>query len=240
MKINKRVVIIIMLVLPALLYLVFVYGLRDVFFQTLNYVGPKTVVESVDAEGQTTFDTTYYAIPDFSFTNQDGQTITRDSLKGKIYVASFFFATCPTICPAMNFNLSQIQNRFKGFDDFYIISHTVNPEKDSVEALRKYVLNEDLNTARWHFVTGTRDELYGIAASYFLSAFEDELSPGGFLHSQNVVLVDWEGHIRSRKDDNGNIVAAYDVLDITQLKDLEEDIKVLKAEYEKYKHNLKK
>jgi protein SCO1/2 len=240
MKINKRVAIIVLLVLPALLYLVFVYGLKDVFFITLDYVGPSTVEEKIAEDGTVSYDTIPYTIPDFSFINHDGATVTSQQMRGNIYVASFFFATCPTICPAMNFHLGEIQSRFKGYDDFYIISHTVNPEKDSVQALHKYTIDQDINTNHWYFVTGNREELYGIAERYFLSAYEDDLSPGGFLHSQNVVLIDWDGHIRSRKDDNGNIIGAYDVLDVTQLKDLEEDIKVLKAEYERYKHNLKK
>ncbi len=240
MKMNKRVVIIGMLILPALLYLVFVYGLKDVFFKTLTYVGPKEVVENFDANETAKFDTVYYTIPDFSFTNQEGKTVTNKDMLGNIYVASFFFATCPTICPNMNFHLGEVQSRFKGFDDFYILTHTVNPDHDSVEVLAEYVVDHNINTNKWHFLTGNRDAIYSAAQSYFLSAYEDELSPGGFLHSQSVVLVDWNGHIRSRRDDFGNAIGAYDVLDVIQLKDLKEDIKVLKAEYEKYKHNLEK
>lgn len=239
MKINKRVVVISLLVLPAFLYLVFVYGLKDVFFVTLEYIGPKTVTERVE-DNKTVFDTAHYTIPPFSFTNFDGRTITNKELKGNIYVASFFFTTCPTICPKMNFHLTEIQSRFAAFDDFYLLSHTVDPERDTVAALAKYVADKGFETNHWYFVTGERDKLYAAAKSYFLSAYEDELAAGGFLHSQNAVLVDWEGRIRSRKDDNGNTVAAYDLLDITQLKDLEEDIKVLKAEYEKHKHFLEK
>ena len=239
MKNNKRVAIIAILVLPAFLYLVFVYGLKDVFFITLDYIGPTEVKERVE-DGETVYDTIPYTIPDFRFTNFDGRTITQDEMRGNIYVASFFFTTCPTICPKMNFHLTEIQSRFAAFDDFYLLSHTVDPEKDSVAALAEYVSTSGFETDQWYFVTGGRDELYAAAESYFLSAYEDELTPGGFLHSQNAVLVDWNGHIRSRVDDNGNPIGAYDLLDITQLKDLEEDIKVLKAEYEKYKHNLEK
>lgn len=239
MKNNKRVAIIALLVLPAFLYLLFVYGLKDVFFVTLKHIGPTEVKERV-VDNQTIYDTIPYTIPDFSFTNYDGRTVTQDDLKGNIYVASFFFTTCPTICPKMNFHLTEIQSRFKAFDDFYLLSHTVDPEKDTVEALREYVEKNGFEAEHWYFVTGTRDKLYAAAEGYFLSAYEDELTPGGFLHSQNAVLVDWDGHIRSRVDDNGNPVGAYDLLDITQLKDLEEDIKVLKAEYEKYKHNIEK
>lgn len=232
---KARVVLIAMLVLPVFVYLLFVYGLKDVFFETLPYIQ----VEEL-SDGRPTGDSAVYIVPDFQFTDQNGEIITQDSLRGNIYVASFFFASCPTICPAMNFHLQQIADRFKGFDDFYILSHTVDPERDSVEALKSYAVDNGFDKPNWIFVTGPRDALYDAAKSYYLSAYEDELAPGGFLHSQSVVLVDWEGKIRSRKDEFGNLIGAYDVLDITQLNDLEEDIKVLKAEYERHKHNLEK
>lgn len=234
---KTRVVLFGVLVLPALLYLTFVYGLKDVFFETLPKI---TMVKEVIENGQMRFDTIPYTVPDFSFINQDGQIINRDSMKGNMYVASFFFATCPTVCPAMNFHLLQVQERFKAFDDFYILSHTVDPAKDSLPVLKSYAKKLNADTRSWHFLTGERDDIYNAAASYYLSAYEDILSPGGFFHAQSVVLVDWDGHIRSRKDDQGNLIGAYDVLNVTELNALKEDIKVLKAEYERYKHNLKK
>ncbi len=232
---KARVVLITMLVLPVFVYLLFVYGLKDVFFETLPYV---KVAELNN--GSPTGDSVAYVVPDFAFIDQNGEEVNQDSLRGNIYVASFFFATCPTICPAMNFHLQQIADRFKGYDDFYILSHTVDPEKDTVEALKAYAKNNGFDKPNWYFVTGDKDAIYTAARNYYLSAYEDELAPGGFLHSQSVVLVDWEGRIRTRKDENGNLLGAYDVLDVTQLNDLEEDIKVLKAEYERYKHNLNK
>lgn len=235
MKNTSRVVLISMLVLPVFIYLLFVYGLKDVFFQTLPIIQNPEIVD-----GRPTGDSIAYRIPDFYFINQDGNVVTNDSMLGNVYVVSFFFATCPTICPAMNFNLLQIQKRFSGFDEFKMLSITVDPEKDSTEALRKYANELGANTAKWQFATGDKDAIYVAARGYFLNAYEDQLAPGGFLHSQSVVLVDWDGHIRSRKDDKGNFIGAYDVLDATQLNALEEDIKVLMAEYERYKHNLEK
>jgi protein SCO1/2 len=223
-----------MLVLPAFIYLLFVYGLKDVFFQTLPLVHTPVMVD-----GRPTGDSVAYQIPDFRFINQNGAVVNRDSMLGNVYVASFFFANCPTICPAMNFHLLQIQNRFKGFDDFKLLSHTVDPKRDTVEALNRYATQLGA-TRKWQFVTGNEEAIYAAARGYFLNAYEDQLAPGGFLHSQSVVLVDWDGHIRSRRDDFGNLIGSYDVLDVTQLNDLEEDIKVLMAEYERYKHNLEK
>lgn len=233
---KARVVVIALLILPAFVYLVFVYGLKDVFFEMLPKITtPVPIVENGITTG---FDTVAYQVPPFKFTNQDGKVVTQESMKGNIYVASFFFATCPTVCPAMNFHLLQVQNRFRGLDDFYILSHTVDPEKDTIEVLKAYAKKLNINTEKWHLLTGSKEDLYSAAAGYYLGAYPDDLSPGGFFHSQNVVLVDWDGHIRSRKDDYGNMIGSYDVLDATQLKDLIEDIKVLKAEYERYKHNL--
>ena len=234
MKNTTRVVLLSMLVLPAFIYLLFVYGLKDVFFQTLPLVQTPVL-----QDGRPTGDSVAYQIPDFSFINQDGTVINRDTMLGNVYVASFFFANCPTICPSMNFHLLQIQNRFKSFDDFKLLSITVDPKRDTVAALKEYAKNLGA-TKKWQFVTGDEDAIYAAARGYFLNAYEDQLAPGGFLHSQSVVLVDWAGNIRSRRDDNGNLLGAYDVLDVTQLNDLEEDIKVLMAEYERYKHNLKK
>jgi protein SCO1/2 len=128
---KARVVLIAMLVLPVFVYLIFVYGLKDVFFETLPYVK----VEVLE-EGRPTGDSTAYIVPAFAFTDQNGDRVTQENLRGNIYVASFFFASCPTVCPAMNFHLQQIADRFKGFDDFYILSHTVDPQRDSVRGLK--------------------------------------------------------------------------------------------------------
>lgn len=226
----NRAVLIAVLVLPALLYLFFVYGQKKVFFKTLDYVGPKEVV----ADG----DTNYYSVPEFNLVSSDGTPITADSMDSTIYVMSFFFATCPTICPAMNFHLNEIESRFKGYENFKLLSITVDPAKDSVEALAAYAKMRNYNTDKWLFATGEQTEIYELAKKVYLNAFEDQTAEGGFLHSTNAILVDWNGHIRSRKDDNGNLMGSYDVLEVVQLNDMESDIKVLIAEYEREKHNL--
>lgn len=227
----QRVALIAVLVLPALVYIIFVYGQNEVFFQTLDYVGEKTYDE---ASG----DTVYYEIPEFSLTSAGGEEINKEVMDSTIYLVSFFFATCPTICPAMNFHLNDIENRFKGYPDFKLLSITVDPEKDSVEALAAYQKERNYREGKWIFTTGDKTHIYSLAKSLFLNAFEDQTAEGGFLHSTNAIIVDWNGNIRSRKDDFGNIVGSYDVLDVTQLNDLESDIKVLIAEYERDKHNL--
>jgi len=227
----QRVALIAVLVLPALVYIIFVYGQNEVFFQTLDYVGEKSYSEELR-------DTVYYDIPEFSLISAQGEEINKEMMDSTIYVVSFFFTTCPTICPAMNFHLNKIENRFKGYPNFKLLSITVDPEKDSVQALAEYQKERNYREGKWIFTTGDKTSVYALAKSLFLNAFEDQTAEGGFLHSTSVVIVDWNGRIRSRKDERGNIVGSYDVLDVTQLNDLESDIKVLIAEYERDKHNL--
>jgi protein SCO1/2 len=231
-SIFNRAVLIAVLVLPALLYLFFVYGQNEVFFQTLKYVGPKTVV-TTDAG----VDTVYYEIPEFDLQGTNGGAVNNETMDSTIYVLSFFFATCPTICPAMNFHLNEVERRFKGYPEFEMVSITVDPEKDTPEKLAQYQKVNNYNADKWRFLTGDKAHIYALAKGVYLNAFEDQTAEGGFLHSTSAILIDWNGNIRSRIDDNGNSVGSYDVLDITQLNDLEEDIKVLIAEYEREKHN---
>jgi len=127
----NRAVLIAVLVLPALLYLFFVYGQNEVFFQTLKYVGPKTAV-TTDAG----VDTAYYEIPEFDLQGTDGGAVTNETMDSTIYVLSFFFATCPTICPAMNFHLNEVERRFKGYPEFEMVSITVDLKRTLQENWR--------------------------------------------------------------------------------------------------------
>lgn len=229
----KRVVLITLLVLPFLVYFTMVYSAEENFFVPLKYLGPDQITETKQTDGTVVYDTSQYTIPYWEYTSQDDSIVSSDDLKGKIYVANFFFATCPSICPAMNFNVKQIQDRFKGFEDFRIVSFTVDPKHDTVEVLKAYERTMDAEPGRWYFLTSKELNPSETAASYFQSAMPDSLADGGFLHSQNLVLIDWEGRIRSGIDDLGNVKAVYDGLSVAEIGDLKDDIKVLIAEYEK-------
>ncbi|MCR9154939.1 MAG: SCO family protein [Bacteroidetes bacterium] len=229
-----KAVLITLLVLPSVLYFIFVYGAEGNFFVTLDYVGPKTVVEK-EVEGELVSDTLYYKIPPFQFTTQDNELLSSEDMLGKIYVANFFFSTCPTVCPAMNYNLQQVQDRFIGYEYIDFLSFTVDPDHDTVEVLKAYEQKIGAVNGRWYFLTGEKEEIYKTAANFFLSAQVDEDAPGGFLHSENLVLVDWEGRIRSRKDEQGNLKAVYSGTSPVEINELKDDIKVLIAEYEKTK-----
>jgi len=179
-----------------------------------------------------------YSIDDFSFINQDNDTITNDSLAGSIYVANFFFTSCPSICPIMTRNMSYLQDKLSVFPNIRFLSHTVDPANDTPEKLRTYVSmmqqkNININLSNWDFVTGDKDKLYESAANYFVNASVDSLAPGGFLHSEYFILIDKQGRVRSGIDKNGNAVGAYDGTNEVQMKDLINNINVLMAEYKR-------
>lgn len=175
------------MLLPSLFYLFLHTGVNN--FKRLPIIGPK----EVQANG----DTLYHTIPDFSFTNQNGEKVTQADFEGKIYVADFFFATCPTICPKMATHMLELQKHFYDRKDFRLLSHTVNPSHDSVEVLRAYADKVHAMDSVWTFVTGDKEDIYQVAfEGYFANAMVDDLAPGGFLHTSNLILVDKQGRIR--------------------------------------------
>lgn len=149
-------------------------------------------------------------VPAFSFTNQDGKTITNANYEGKVYVVEFFFTTCPTICPKMNANLIQIQNTFKGFDNFGVASFTINPEYDTPEILKTYANQYGVTNPHWHLMTGNKEAIYKLSNEGFnLYTAQEDTAAGGFEHSGNFALIDKNGFIRSRKDEFGNPIIYY-------------------------------
>jgi len=233
-RVFKWAVLVTLLLLPFFVYFIFVYSAEENFFRPLEYVGPSEIKKIETAEG-IRFDTIPYTVEPWKFTSHLNKTLLSDSLKGKIYLASFFFTRCPSICPSMNFQIRQFQERFGGFDQFRILSFTVDPEYDSPDVLKAYARRMNANSELWYFLTGEKDQLYRTASHYLQSAQEDSTAEGGFLHTEQLVLVDWEGHIRSRIDDNGNLIGSYNALDPIEMKDLSSDLKVLIAEFEREK-----
>ncbi len=149
-------------------------------------------------------------VPNFSFTNQNGKTVTQDDYKGKVYVVEFFFTTCPTICIPMNLNLIQVQNAFKDEANFGIASFSIMPETDTPEVLKKYADDYGVTNPNWHLMTGNRDYIYELAnAGFNLYAAENPDVEGGFEHSGYFALIDKNGFIRSRTDNFGNPKVYY-------------------------------
>lgn len=140
-----------------------------------------------------------HKISDFEFTNQEGEIVNNETFEGKVYVANFFFSTCPTVCPKMEVNLSMVQDEFRKEDRVKILSHTVMPWADSVAQLDEYAKLNDINADQWHLVTGKQEDLYKMGR---LDYFADEGFGKGitdlddFLHTENIVLVDQKRRIR--------------------------------------------
>ena len=139
----------------------------------------------------------------FSFTNQDGKQVTNQDVFGKVYVAGYFFTTCPGICPKMTNNMRRVYDEFRNEKDFKILSHTCQPEVDSVPLLKRYADSLGVNTSQWMFLTGRKDSLYNMArVSYTiddpvnnLQSIEDD-----FLHTQFLALVNREGKVKKVYD----------------------------------------
>jgi len=171
-------------------------------FGNVKYFIPEEIT-SKKVNGEMVRDTIWSKIPPFSFTNQNGETITEKDYEGTIYVADFFFTTCPTICPVMTKQMNQLIWQLEGKVDGKIkfLSFTVDPEYDTPEVLNKYAQKNKVNSDIWNLVTGEKEKIYSLGVNSFkLSTQEEVLEPGGFLHSNNFVLIDEEKHIRGYFD----------------------------------------
>ncbi len=143
----------------------------------------------------------YHAIADFSFTNQNGKTITQKDYEGKIYVADFFFTTCPTICPIMQDNMVEIQNAFKTNPKVMLLSHTVMPQIDSVPVLKKYALEKGVIDTKWNLVTGDKKDIFYIARKSYLAVKTDTAGElYDMVHTENFILVDEQRRVRGFYD----------------------------------------
>jgi protein SCO1 len=204
-----------LLLLPiAFLILYFVNANKQKPLRTLPYFGKK--------RGHMAEDTNYHTVKNFSFTDQYNETVTQQTVNGKIYVADFFFTTCQSICPVMSTQLERVYKEFAGNKDVMILSHTVNPEEDSVEVLMKYADLHKVNDKRWLFLTGDKKKLYEMARqSYLLNAEEGNGSAEDFIHTQNFALVDKEKHLRG----------FYDGTDSSEVTRLIMDMHLLLNEY---------
>lgn len=142
----------------------------------------------------------YHTISNFSLTNQNGQTVTHNTYKGKIYVADFFFTTCQTICPIMTSNMVELQDKLANNPDVLFLSHTVMPEIDTVAQLKKYAIQKKVNATQWNLVTGSKQEIYDLARKQYLVAKENPDDPLGLVHTENFVLIDTQKRIRGFYD----------------------------------------
>ena len=168
--------------------------------EKLPILGNKeTVIKMVN--GKQITDTIYHQIPNFEFINQDSSKITQQDYEGKIYVADFFFTTCPTICPKMKTQMLRIYEKFKDNPKVGILSHTIDPRHDTPAVLREFMNNLNIKSKMWQMVTGDKAKIYEIGQkSYMVSATDDPTQLGGIIHSGAFVLVDKNRHIRGIYD----------------------------------------
>lgn len=163
-------------------------------------------------------------VANFSFTDQEGKTITNKDVKGKICVVEYFFTTCKGICPRLNENMTHVYKAFRGNKDVVILSHTVDPKRDTVQAMKEYSLRFDADPKQWMFLTGSKQQLYDMARySYLISAQDDTAGVSidqDFIHDNHYVLVDGDGRVRGM----------YDGLQTTEVDKMIKDINSLLQE----------
>ena len=164
-----------------------------------------------------------HTILDFHLINQNGDSVTQEIINDRVVVANFFFATCPTICPIMNNQLSRVHDKYVNNDDVIILSHTVWPEIDSIEVLKEYGERYEADSKRWQFLTGDKHHLYNLARKSYLVAPSvndtnfDQGGEGDFIHTENIVLIDKKRRIRG----------FYDGTDSLEVSQLIEDVQIL-------------
>lgn len=165
----------------------------------------------------------YHTIADFSLTNQNGDIITQEDYKDKIYIADFFFTTCPTICPIMTKNMADIQQEIINDDDVLLLSHSVTPEIDSVAQLKKYALEKGVDDTKWNLLTGDKKQIYDLARKSYLAVKTDgDGGPFDMIHTENFILVDKQKRIRG----------FYDGTNKQDIKQLLTDLNILRASYQ--------
>lgn len=211
----------------AIVFIVLSIIIISVFYNILNVEKPLPIYqpsqvnfEMVDSTIQ--HQKKYHHIADFSLTNQNGITITQETYKDKIYIADFFFTTCQTICPIMTDNMYEIQKNIMTDNEVLLLSHTVTPEIDTVEQLKRYADEKGVNASKWNLVTGDKKQIYELARKSYLAVKDNgDAGPFDMIHTENFMLIDKERQIRG----------FYDGTDPKDIDRLLKDIKILKASY---------
>lgn len=191
---------------------------RKYFFESsaLPIIGFKTLVER-EVDGKIIVDSVDHVIPAFTLIDQKGDTITEETVKGKVYLADFFFTSCPTICPKVKKNMKKIYEIYKNRPDFQILSHSIDTKYDTVGRLAWYAEKFNIEADTWHLLTGDKQEIYDLSYQYYITALEAEDAPGGFDHSGAVALVDRQRRIRG----------LYDGTDSERMEELKKHISLL-------------
>ena len=163
----------------------------------------------------------YHKISDFKLTNQNGKEITQANYKDKIYVADFFFTTCQDICPVMTKNMYQLQEELKNDNEILLLSHTVIPEVDTVEQLKEYAIENNVDDSKWNLLTGDKKQIYELARKSYLAVEDSSFNDFDMIHTENFMLIDKEKQIRG----------FYDGTNSEEINRLLKDIEILKQSY---------
>lgn len=186
----------------------------------LPIAGNRDVVVKV-VNGKTVIDSVYHTIPAFKTVNQYGDTITNKNLDRNIYIADFFFTTCPSICPVMHRNMLSVYQAIQNIPNVKIISYTIDPKHDSVAVLKAYADKLGIAGNKWWLLQGNKEEIYSLAPSYLVSSPQEDVKEK-FIHDGYFILIDKQKRIRGQ----------YDGTLPDQVKKLIDDINTLKAEPE--------
>jgi protein SCO1 len=209
--IQKAALIFILFIVPVSVYFLLRTGTN--VYKPLPFYGIPEVSESGD--------TIQHAIGDFTLLTQNGDSLKRKDLDSNIYVVEFFFVNCPNICPKLTTNLARVNKKFNTLEDFKTVSITVNPERDSVSALKAYEKQYADSLQSWYFLTGDKKEIYQLArTSFMVNAMQGDGGPDDFIHTELLTLVDKNHHIRGY----------YDGTNKASVDSLIDDIKALRKE----------
>lgn len=217
----------VLVIFPLLFFVIFYY--KDKNRPTLEtdkclpIYGPKEAFPAKGRRGKELMDTLYFKVPSFSFTDQNGKTITDSIMHNNVTIVDFFFTTCPSICIDMAKNMRKVQQHFINDSNIVILSHTVDPERDSVQQLFKYAVENDVNSKIWHLLTGDKKDIYRQARNGYFIAAEQQGDGGSndFIHDQKFIIIDKERRIRGY----------YDGTDDTQVEQMIKDVEKLLVSY---------
>jgi protein SCO1/2 len=219
----QQVLILGLLLLAPVLAFLFLYRFGTNHFALPTYYPDR--VDSTQAGGKWQRDTVFHRVSNFRLTGQDGQPVSQRNLDGSVYVASFFFATCPQVCPRLNAQLQRVQEKFRKEPRVKLVSHTVDPQHDSAAVLAGYAAQYGAIAGKWYFLTGPKDSINRLAVDeYKVTTPGPSMLAGtvGLLHSQRLILVDRDKHIRGM----------YDGLDPKDIDRLMTEIRILLYTYD--------
>ena len=203
------------LLFGAIAVSIFYYILKPV--ETLPVYQPYEVNEKL-VDSSIIYKSKYHKISDFNLVNQNGEKITQEFYQDRIYIADFFFTTCQDICPVMTKNMYDLQQKLKDDLEILLLSHTVMPEVDSIQQLKKYALENNIDDNKWNLVTGDKKQIYDLARKSYLAVEDSEFGEFDMIHTENFMLIDRQRQIRG----------FYDGTNKKEIERLIRDIKILK------------